>query len=112
MFAITPNGIGKKVGARRIKPNWDLAEGETFTVEDFNEDLVLAEDGVSLRQGTYEELNPIPTDEERIDSAFPQSDTGQLLIKLLFNIENRTRALEGKNPITMSQYKSALKDLL
>ena len=67
MFAITPRGIGKKVGARAIRPDWDLVEGETFTVEDFNEDMVLAEDGISLRQGTDTELNPPPTySEERM----------------------------------------------
>ena len=56
MFAITPKGIGKKVGARSINPDWDLAAGETFTVEDFNADMVLAEDSVSIRQGTELEL--------------------------------------------------------
>lgn len=67
MHAITPKGIGKKVGARAIRPDWGLAEGETFTVEDFNEGLVLAEDGISLRQGTDIELNPPPTySEERL----------------------------------------------
>ena len=58
MYALTPKGIGKKVGARSIRPDWGLAEGETFTVEDFNADMVLAEDGVSLREPTVEELAP------------------------------------------------------
>ena len=58
MYAITPKGIGKKVGARAIRPDWGLAEGETFTVEDFNADMVLAEDGISLREPTVEELAP------------------------------------------------------
>ena len=61
MYAITPKGIGKKVGARAIKPEWELVEGETFKAEDFNADMVLAEDGISLRQGTELELNPPPT---------------------------------------------------
>ena len=55
MWAITPNGIGKPVGARRINPDWDLGEGETFKVEDWSEDLVLADDGVSLRAKTADE---------------------------------------------------------
>jgi len=58
MYAITPNGIGKKVGARAIRPEWSLMEGETFTVESFNEDDVLAEGERSLRAGTRDELNP------------------------------------------------------
>ena len=58
MYAITPKGIGKKVGARAIRNTWELAEGETFKAEDFNADMVLAEDGISLREPTAEELAP------------------------------------------------------
>jgi len=58
MYAITPKGIGRTVGARAIRPEWTLMEGETFTVESFNEDDVLADDEKSLRKGTREELNP------------------------------------------------------
>lgn len=58
MYAITPKDIGEKVGARAIRPEWPLMEGETFTVESLNEDDVLAEDEESLRPGTRDELNP------------------------------------------------------
>lgn len=49
MYAITPSGVGRPVGARAIEPGWPLADGETFAVDDWYEDLVLAEDGKSLR---------------------------------------------------------------
>lgn len=58
MWAIKPKGVGKRVGARRIKPNWSLTDSETFKVNEFDESLVLAEDGVSLRPGTVQELAP------------------------------------------------------
>ena len=58
MYAITPHGIGKKVGARAIEPGWDLLVGEAFTIETFTIGLVLAEDGISLRQPTARELAP------------------------------------------------------
>ena len=50
MYAITPFGVGRSVGARAIKPGWPLADGEVFTVADWHDGLVLAEGGVSLRQ--------------------------------------------------------------
>ena len=55
MYAITPKGIGKPVGMRSIQPDWALVDGETFTVDDWTEDMVLAEDGVSLRLPTSAE---------------------------------------------------------
>lgn len=48
MWAITPKGIGKEVGARAIKEGWTLAPGETFTVAAFTPGMVLAADGQSL----------------------------------------------------------------
>lgn len=61
MFAITPKGVGKRVGARAIRPDWPLLEGESFTVEECKGTDVLAEDGKSLREGTEIELNPPDT---------------------------------------------------
>jgi hypothetical protein len=59
MFAITPRGVGMPVGARAIRAGWPLADGETFAVDTESVDgLVLAEDGVSLRPGAADELNP------------------------------------------------------
>ena len=49
MHAITPKGIGKPVGMRSIQPGWALGADETFTVNEWTEEMVLAEDGVSLR---------------------------------------------------------------
>lgn len=50
LFAITPRGVGRPVGARAINPGWPLAEGETFTVSVFEEGMVLGEDGFSVRR--------------------------------------------------------------
>lgn len=49
MYAITPFGAGRSVGARAIEPDWDLAPGETFVANDWHDGLVLAEGGLSLR---------------------------------------------------------------
>jgi len=56
MFAITPRGIGKKVGARSIRQGDSLMEGETFVVEDFQESMILDQDGASLVVGDDIEL--------------------------------------------------------
>lgn len=55
MWAIRPEGVGKKVGARAIKPGWPLASGETFVVGEYHPGLVLAEDEKSLRPPTPQE---------------------------------------------------------
>lgn len=56
-YAITPKGIGKRPGARCVRDDTPLASGETFFVSSFPPDLVLAEDGVSLRERTPEEID-------------------------------------------------------
>jgi hypothetical protein len=48
--------------------------------------------------------------------AYKDAQASQISIKVaakvLFNHENRIRALEGKNAITANQFKNALKDLM
>src|SRR5688572_27183807 len=61
-FAIKPFGIGKPVGIRTINLDWPLVEGEQFKVAADDIQIlrtkVLAEDGLSLRPGTPQELAP------------------------------------------------------
>ena len=59
-YAITPRGVGLPVGARAIEPGWPLAAGETFAVNDWHEGLVLAEDGLSLREAQPDDPPPAP----------------------------------------------------
>lgn len=60
MWAITTLGIGKPVTARAILPDWGLVEGESFTVDFWTPGMVLAEDGVSLRDPLPEDETPAP----------------------------------------------------
>lgn len=85
MYAITPNGVGKKVGARAIRPDWPLLKEETFTVDECKSTDVLAEDEVSLRTGAEEELNPPDT---RTDTQKLEDSTGMNInqIKNVLNI--------------------------
>ena len=53
-----------------------------------------------------------PTDEERIDAAFPQTDVARVIFEALFDQENRLRALEGGVAITRAQFKAFLKSKL
>lgn len=55
LYAVSPRGVGKPVGVRAINKDWPLADGETFTVTDWDVDYVLADDGVSLRKATDSE---------------------------------------------------------
>lgn len=59
MFAISPKGIGQRVGARRISAEWPLVDGEAFIADDWNDGMVLAADGLSLEQGV-----PPPTGDD------------------------------------------------
>lgn len=62
----------------------------------------------------FEEANPAPppTDEERIDKAFPQTDVARVIFEAFFEIGNRVQVLEGKQPITRDQLKTWLKNKL
>lgn len=53
-LAITPKGVGEKVGFRTIQDDWPLGPGETFTVPEGTavENMVLAADGLSLEAKT------------------------------------------------------------
>lgn len=52
---------------------------------------------------------PPPTDEERIDAAFPKTDTARVIFEALFELSNRVVTLEGGNPIDRSQLRNWLK---
>ena len=55
---------------------------------------------------------PVPTDAERIDAAFPQTDVAQVLFNVLFDMANQIRALQGNTAITKAQFKSYLQSKL
>lgn len=60
MYAISPRGAGKPVGARCIADAVQpLAEGETFVVPEWSPDLVLAANGASLRKASAVELTDL-----------------------------------------------------
>jgi len=46
---------------------------------------------------------------ERIDSAFPQTDTARVIFEALFELTNRTITLEGGTAITRTQLRDWLK---
>lgn len=48
MYAITPKGVGEPVGFRKVRPGWELKEGETFFTSTNPEGLVLGPDEASL----------------------------------------------------------------
>ena len=56
-WAITPKGVGNRVGARSIQEDWSLETGEAFTVDKFHGDMVLSNDGISLRKMTQAEID-------------------------------------------------------
>ena len=45
-------------------------------------------------------------------SAHADNEMGKVIFKVIFNQENRIRALEGKQPVTMAQVRSAVKALM
>jgi len=99
MFAITPKGIGKKVGMRQVRPDFKLTS-EEFIVEDWNRDMVLNEDGVSLRKGTVIELDPPPTvtDKRRAEYGTPEQQLEYIVENGIDSFIARNLAVKAKYP--------------
>ncbi len=55
---------------------------------------------------------PVPTDAERVVGVFSADDKMTVLFKLLFDQENRIRALESRATVTAMQYRNFLKTQL
>ena len=69
-------------------------------------------DGVSQTVSVDFPVIVPPTDAERIDSAFPQTDTARVIFEALFELVNRVIALEGGVAIDRIQLKTWLKNKL
>ena len=52
---------------------------------------------------------PPPTDEDRIDAVFPQTDSARVIFEAFFELTNRLIALEGGNAITKAQLRNWFK---
>lgn len=109
MLAITPNGVGEPVGARRIRNEWPLQAGETFTVNaNTVEGMVLAEDEQSLRAET---ANDIAERRDRkidreVNALFSNPDPEERLIaRLMLELAKDIAQLRG---ITGGQYRTEL----
>ncbi len=100
MYAITPKGIGKRVGMRVVKEGWTLEPTE-FIVSSYTEGDVLGADGVSLEPAANEIP---PTKAERIARITGGDDRTEVLFSLVFKLNNRVRVLEGKAAITPTQF--------
>ena len=57
-------------------------------------------------------IDPVPTDQERIDAAFPQTDTAQVLIDAFLELANEIQTLKGQALYTRPQIKTWLKNKL
>lgn len=53
-----------------------------------------------------------PTDEDRIDAAFPQTDTAKVIFEAFFELANDVCGLKGQQPITRAQLRDWLKSKL
>lgn len=59
----------------------------------------------------WPEIDPLPppTDEERIDEAFPGTDTARVIFEAFFEIANEIRALKSQSALTRAQLRNWLK---
>lgn len=98
------------------------ARGGFFPVGDATYQAWLRGGGFPTRIASKAELGEVlaphfarPEDADVLD-AYKDSQATKLTVetvaKVTFNHENRLRALEGKQPINGSQFKTALKDLM
>ena len=93
-YAITPRGIGRRVGARLIHDDWPLEEGELFVVAEEVDipNMVLSADGNSLETGTP----PPMTAEERRNILEQVINESEPLKILLLSLENRMNISPGQ----------------
>lgn len=101
-YAITPNGIGKKPGARAIENAGALVAGETFSVPEagYNPSLVLAEDSVSLRAKTAEEL----TAETAAAAAAVVEQDGQGVLLADLKVDAVFQSLAAATPAQLNSF--------
>lgn len=64
----------------------------------------------TIRDKTQAEINS--EDTTRVNRLLADSGVTRALAKMLFQINNRLRALEGDAPLTVTQFKTALKALM
>lgn len=96
---ITKEGFRWVVLEQQPRPQFDAATQVCEPTEALGKDGLVR--GWSVREKTAEELDATKTAEiERIQSA---------VFKLLFDHENRIRALENKSTVTAAQFKTAVK---
>jgi XkdW protein len=109
------------VGDRITNPNFIEAVRRIYPGVSFVRDVVMQDnrDGLGPFLAQWNLAGPIPTDIDITNAiAGPRPDadvTGpinQAMMKVLFNHENRIRALEGKAAITAAQFITAIKVLL
>jgi hypothetical protein len=62
----------------------------------------------TARDAEEAEAQTPPTDAERIDAAFPQSDVARVIFEALYELTNRVRTLEGNAAITRAQLRDWL----
>lgn len=102
MYAITPNGVGRPVGARKIQEGWPLVDGETFTTEEASPKHVLAADGVSLRLGTDKELAQNGGPEKRVNQ-------DPVVMALLDEVNELRAAVGGLPHVTLEDFQAKIK---
>lgn len=66
----------------------------------------LAKSGIKI--APYKAPVP-PTNADRIDAAFPDTDSAMVIFEALFELANDVRGLKGQQPITRAQLKEWLK---
>lgn len=105
-WAIIPKGIAKPVGRHAIEDNAELPSGAIFTLpEGTNFDgKVLAENGLSLRDGTPQELDTTPT----LDQIYDETILTQRVLRALVLALNDGTFVPGSN-YTGAQIKARIK---
>lgn len=108
MWAITTKGAGRPVGARQVKLDWPLQQGESFKVNDdgYHPDMVLAEDGLSLRQPTAADLAKQAQDRKAAEAASVfESGIGASLLDELWSLRSDAGQTRG---LTKDEFKAAM----
>jgi hypothetical protein len=111
MWAITPKQPHFPVGARRIKPGWDLAAGETMILGEnaYQPGYVLDKDGVTVRAPTTEDAAiqeaKEAQDEQAKTAKLFDSDVGLALVEELWTFRQETGKTGG---LTKEEFKASL----
>ncbi len=112
----TPGPVPNHPGKPYWVPIEDMVINNSVTLEQITGPLIITIEATRLlRSRTIRDKTPAEIaaeDAARINSLLSRNDINRALAQMIFRLNNRVRALEGDAPLTVAQFKTALRALI